>query len=144
MPQCYLLAPAVGSSLDQQTNNVSLFTLVEQVNIPPEAPPPPGAKVPLEIHAYFRVEAWELGQTLEIRFVLRGPGGLETFSDLVTHRVTAGRFRTRTLGLDAPPSLGHYDLCVETRIASTTEWRRDSLSWPISFLEVSRTPAVTH
>ena len=32
MPSCYLLAVCGGSSLDQHSNNVTLFNLVEQIN----------------------------------------------------------------------------------------------------------------
>jgi hypothetical protein len=144
MPQCYLLALTVGSSLDQQSNNISLFSMVEQINVPPGAPPPPGGKIPLEVHAYFRLLPGELGQNLEFRFVLEAKTGLETFGDVVTHRVTAPRFRTRTLGLAVPPVLGHYELRVDFRLSGQSEWHRDPLSWPIAFVEVSSKPQVTH
>ena len=61
MPRCYLLTLCSGSALDQQSNNVTLFNLVEQLNVPPGVPPPPGGVIPLEIHAYFTVapHVWE-------------------------------------------------------------------------------------
>jgi hypothetical protein len=144
MPQCYLLALTVGSSLDQQSNNISLFSMVEQINVPPGAPPPPGGKIPLEVHAYFRLLPGELGKNLEFKFVLEAKTGLETSGDVVTHRVTAPRFRTRTLGLPVPPVLGHYELRVDSRISGQSEWYRDPLSWPIAFVEVDTKPQVTH
>jgi len=144
MPQCYLLATTVGSSLDQQSNNISLFNLVEQINVPPGAPPPPGGKIPLEIHAYFRLLPGEMGQVLELRFVLEAKTGLETTGDVISHRVTSPRFRTRTLGLMVPPVLGHYELRVDYRVAGQGEWQRDALSWPIAFLEVETKPQLTH
>ena len=85
MPQCYLLGISAGSSLDQQSNNVSLFNLVEQVNVPPGAPPPPNNLLPLELHAYFRLAPDELGSTLEMRFALVADTGLETLSEVVRH-----------------------------------------------------------
>jgi hypothetical protein len=144
MPQCYLLATTVGSSLDQQSNNISLFSLVEQINVPPGVPPPPGGKIPLEVHAYFRLLPGELGQVLELRFILEAKTGLETIGEVISHRVTSPRFRTRTLGLAVPPVLGHYELRVDYRVASQGEWQRDPLAWPIAFLEADTKPTVTH
>ena len=50
MPTCYLLSACVGSSIDQETNNITLFNLVEQINVPPNSPPPPNGVIPLEAH----------------------------------------------------------------------------------------------
>ncbi len=123
---------------------MSLFQLVEQVNVPPHAPAPPQGQLPLEIHAYFHVAAEEIGQSLEMRFSLVSPNGLETFSDGVTHRVATARYRTRTMGLPFPPLLGHYDLRVDFRMAQSSTWMRDPLSWPIAFCEVQTSPQITH
>jgi hypothetical protein len=144
MPRCYLLALSVGSSLDQSTNNVSLFNLVEQINVPPGLTPPPDARVPLEVHAYFTLDGSELGQELEVRFVLVGLGGLETFAEPLRHRVATPRFRARMLGLPVPPGFGHYALQVEVRVGERGSWSRDPLSYPFSFVQLERTPPVTH
>ena len=144
MPQCYLLSTCSGASLDQHSNNISLFALVEQVNIPPGAPPPPRNQMPLEVHAYFRVAPHEMGKTWRMRFVLKGPGGLETYSDPVEHRLAAARFRTRTLGLPVPPTRGGHELCVELCEAGGENWIRDRLQWPIAFVEAEQKPVVTH
>lgn len=144
MPQCYLLGISAGSSLDQQSNNVSLFNLVEQVNVPPGAPPPPNNLLPLELHAYFRLSPEELGKTLEMRFALVAPSGLETLSEVVRHTCATPRYRTRTLGLPFPPVVGHYELRVDFRISPQAPWIRDALAWPISFVEIESKPRVTH
>lgn len=144
MPQCYMLGIAAGSSLDQQSNNVSLFNLVEQVNVPQGAPPPPNNLLPLEVHAYFRLYPEELGKTIEMRFALVAQSGLETLSEVVHHSCVTPRFRTRTLGLPFPPVGGHYELRVDFRISGNSQWTRDPLSWPISFLEAEPKPRVTH
>jgi len=143
MPRCYSLTVCVGSSLDQHTSNISLFTLVEQVNVAPGAPPPPHGSLPLEIHCYFRMQDQELGREIFMRFVLLGHNGLATYSDVHRHRPTGIRFRTRTMGVPFPPSPGHYDLYVEFRSADS-DWTRDSLSWPISLVETRPPSAVTH
>src|SRR5690606_21277243 len=133
MPQCYLLGISAGSSLDQQSNNVSLFNLVEQVNVPPGAPPPPNNLLPLELHAYFRLSPEEIGKTIEMRFALVATSGLETLSEIVRHSCVTPRYRTRTLGLPFPPVVGHYELRVDFRSAPQAPWTRDPLAWPISF-----------
>jgi hypothetical protein len=144
MPQCYLIALSAGSSLDQHSNNITLFNLVEQVNVPRGAPPPPGRRVPLEIHAYLRLSPGEMGREFQMRFALVSSTGLETYTDPVTHRGATTRLRTRSLGVPFPPLLGHYDLRVDFRANSDTEWTRDATSWPIAFLEIEQKPKVTH
>ena len=111
MPRCYFLTVCGGSSVDQHSNNVTLFNLVEQINVPPGAPPPPHGLVPLEIHAYFHVGQEELGRDFEVRFVMTAATGLETPTDAFVHRAVTPRFRTRTLGLPFPPVAVPYHPC---------------------------------
>lgn len=144
MPHCYLLALTAGSSLDQGSNNITLFSLVEQINFRPGTSPPPGQKIPLEMHAYFRLDGHEMGHSVSIRFALVGQSGLETFSDSMTHRVATARFRTRSVGVPFPATLGQYDLRVEFRVGDEAPWQRDPISWPIAFVESSPSPPVTH
>src|SRR4051794_22976315 len=108
MPRCYFLGLCSGSSVDQQSNNVTLFNIVEQINVPTGAPPPPRGLVPLEIHAYFRVGQEEIGRDFEMRFVMVASTGLETHTDVFTHRPVTPRYRTRTFGLPFPPVAGMY------------------------------------
>jgi hypothetical protein len=144
MPACYLLSVCTGSSLDQQSHNISLFNLVEQINVPPGVEPPPERKIPLEVHCYFRLNAQEIGKEVELRFALVGTSGLETFTDPVTHRAPSPRFRTRTLGVPFPPVLGHYELRVDFR-TDGSDWKRDPISWPLSIQEARpHAPPVTH
>lgn len=144
MPNCYLLALTAGSSLDQGSNNITLFSLVEQINLRPGTSPPPGHKIPLEIHAYFRLDGREMGQSVSIRFALVGQSGLETYTDTMTHRVATARFRTRSVGLPSPAALGQYDLRVEFRLGEDGDWTRDPISWPIAFVESNPSPPITH
>jgi hypothetical protein len=130
--------------VDQQSNNVSLFNLVEQLNVPPGAPPPPGGLVPLEIHAYFALSAEETGRPFEVRFALIAPSGLETFSEVFSHRAVTPRYRTRTLGLPFPPVMGHYELRVDWRPAGQPGWTREPSGWPVAIVEATPTERVTH
>jgi hypothetical protein len=144
MPKCYLLAIGGGSSVDQQTNNITLFNLVEQLTFPAHQLPPAGALLPLEVHAYFRLDGFEMNQKFELRFVLVGDSGLETPTNVFPHRAGSPRYRTRTFGLPAPPAAGSYELCVDYRTAPDDDWVRDPIRWPLLVAHSERRPAVTH
>ena len=144
MPKCYLLAISGGSSLDQHSNNITLFNLVEQLNFPKQSPPPPGSLMPLEVHAYFQLEPRELNQRFELRFVLVSENGLETPTDAFPHRSSTPRYRTRTFGLPAPPVPGAYELRVDSRPVGSEDWMRDARGWPLLVVHNEPRPAVTH
>jgi hypothetical protein len=144
MPRCYLLTLASSSSVDQQSNNVSLFNVVEQINLPRGVEPPPGALLPMEIHAYFQLDPSELNQRLEVRFALVGSSGLEALTDPYTHKSSTLRYRTRTMGMPVPPIEGTYVLRVDWRPAGAEHWSRDPLSWPLVVALAEQRPAVTH
>ena len=145
MAYCYLLCVSSGSAIDRHSNNVSLFSLVEQINVPPGAPPPPRGLIPLEVHAYFQLGMTQLNREFEMRFALCADTGLETLSEVFRHRVTAPRFRVRTLGLPYPPVLGQYSLQVDFRMAGhDARWERQPAAWPIALTEIESRPKVTH
>jgi hypothetical protein len=144
LAHCYLLCISSGSALDRQSNNVSLFNLVEQINVPARQNPPPRALIPVEVHAYFQLGIAALNRELELRFVLCADTGLETLSEVFRHRVTAQRFRVRTLGLPYPPVAGQYSLQVDFRMTDEPRWQRQSASWPIALQEIEQRPKVTH
>lgn len=137
MARCYFLGVASGSSVDQHSNNVTLFNLVEQINVPPGAPPPPQGLVPLEMHAYFELSTIEVGREIEVRFVMVAPTGLETPTDAFRHRPVTPRYRTRTFGLPFPPVTGQYDLRVDWRYVGEEGWHRDPLRWPVAIVEAA-------
>jgi hypothetical protein len=139
-----MLTVCGGSSLDQHSNNVTLFNLVEQVNVPAGASPPPRRTLPLEVHAYFVLSPEEVRHTFEVRFAMVASSGLETFSNVFSHKPVTPRYRTRTLGLPFPPVHDHYELRVDWREAGDEGWQREPVRWPISFVEASSTPPVTH
>ena len=130
MPKCYFLTLCGGSSLDQHSNNVTLFNIVEQVNLRPDADPPPGAFLPLEVHAYFQLGPGELAQPFEVRFALVAPSGLELLTDTTSHKSTTSRYRTRALGLPAPVVPGQYQLCVDVKQPGSDDFARDAQRWP--------------
>jgi hypothetical protein len=145
LAHCYLLCVSSGSAIDRQSNNVSLFSLVEQINVPPRALPPPRGLIPVEVHAYFQLAMTQLNREFEMRFALCAETGLETLSEVFRHRVTASRFRVRALGLPYPPVIGQYSLQVDFRMVDEdARWQRQSAAWPIALHEIDVRPKVTH
>jgi hypothetical protein len=144
MPKCYFLTLCGGSSLDQHSNNVTLFNVVEQVNLQPNAEPPPGAFLPLEVHAYFILGPGEVSQPFELRFALVAPSGLELLTDSTQHRSSTPRYRTRSLGLPAPAVPGDYQLCVDVRQPGTQGFTREALHWPLVVARMEPRPSVVH
>lgn len=144
MPKCYFLTLCAGSSLDQHSNNVTLFNLVEQVNLQPNVDPPPGAFLPLEVHAYFVMGPGDLSQTFDVRFALVAPTGLELLTDATAHKSSTPRYRTRSLGLPAPIIPGNYQLFVDIHQPGTDSFSRESLSWPLVVARLEPRPAVVH
>ncbi len=145
MAHCYLLCVSSGSAVDRQSNNVSLFNLVEQISVPPGTPPPANRLIPVEVHAYFQLAPGQVHRDFEMRFAMLAETGLETLSEVFRHRVTAPRFRVRTLGLPYPPVLGQYRLRVDVRLqAEAGSWQRQTAAWPILLSEIEARPRVTH
>ncbi len=144
MPRCYLLTLCSGSSLDQQSNNVTLFNLVEQINVPPGAPPPQSGALPLEIHAYFLLSGEEVGKEFEARVALVSTSGLETYTDGFKHRPITPRYRIRTYGLPVPPVVGSYDVRIDLRPEGEGSWTRGDAAWPLLVVEASDTAPLVH
>lgn len=137
MPRCYFLGISSGSALDQGSNNVSLFNLIEQLNIPVGARPPPNGVIPVELHAYWMFEPQEVGRSFQTRHVLVSAGsGLELPTEVTQHQVKSHYFRTRSLGLPFPAVTGEYTLRVDWRSEDTGGWVRDLAIWPLKVVEV--------
>lgn len=147
MSFCYLLVVTSGSSVDRQSNNVSLFGLVEQVNLRSGVQVPPRGVLPVEVHAYFQIAPEHREREFEMRLVLASETGLETFGEAFKNRGATPRFRVRSMGLPYPPVLGNYSVRVDFRLVEDDEeypWERQTAAWPLSFREVETRPAVTH
>ena len=144
MPKCYFLTLCGGSSLDQHSNNVTLFNIVEQVNLQPNVDPPPGAFLPLEVHAYFLLGPGEVSQPFEVRFALVAPTGLELLTDATQHKSATPRYRTRSLGLPAPIVPGNYQLYVDIKQPGTDGFTRENLHWPLVVARLEQRTGTVH
>ncbi len=144
MPSCYLIALCSGASLDQHSNNISLFNLVEQINLPVETSTAAHRSIPLEVHSYLRLAPDELNQVFEFRYVLVSEDGLDAYSEPVTHQIKTARYRMRSVGLPMPVSTGEFTLQLEYRAKGQEDFLRDSLSWPVHFRRDEKPPSITH
>jgi hypothetical protein len=138
------LAVCGGSSLDQHSNNVTLFNLVEQINVAKSALSQPIGLIPLEVHAYFKLKPGELNEHFEMRLSLVASSGLETIGDPIVHRPITPRFRTRFVGLPYPGLPDTYELRLDLRQPGGSAWAREPVLWPITILEAERRPITTH
>src|SRR5690606_3927806 len=130
-------------SADQHTNNASLFTVLEQITVPPDAPPPPPGAIPVGVHVH-RQSLAATEAALRARLVMLADSRRETSSPVQKHNQLRGRLRTRTLGLPFPPVMGRYTLCVDWRREPHHEWQREDAQWPIHLQQSERRPRVTH
>jgi len=131
MLRCYLLALASGSSVDQLTNNFSVFNLVEQLNVAESAL---GTEVPIEVHIYWLVSQQARETEIEIR-VVRVPldGGNEDLGGPMNLKpASTDRVRFRAGNFRLPKAYGSYVLAVEWRKKGGDDWHRDPATWPLT------------
>ena len=85
MPRCYLLAVCRSSSIDQVSNNLSLFTMIEQLEAARESIPSealsslapevrPSVVFDTELHICWLFTEEELGRPFVIRYVVYESG----------------------------------------------------------------------
>ena len=126
--RCFLIAVAQGSSLDRYSNNFSLFLLLEQFR--PSAYP---ARLSVFSHAFFEIDADEVGIEYEVRLLVVQGARTAFTSETVSFKPAGERHRVRISGL-AFPEPGSYRVMVEWRPRSEGDaapWTREAGSWPI-------------
>lgn len=126
MPTCYFLALAAGSSLDQETNTWSLFTLIENLQVP-KVP----IDLPLETHLFWVFTPAELDMSFEGRLVIFSSSGREEWSDPFLLNSPTRYYRLRLRGI-ALSDVGEYQLSVEWRKMDAEDWTRAALFWPLT------------
>jgi hypothetical protein len=125
MPRCYLLALASGSALDQYTNNWTLFSLIEQLQVS-RLP----TTVPLETHAYWEFAPSEHGEAFEMRLILNLPDGRRAASQAFELRSATRRYRMRLAGLQLE-AFGECVLTTEWRRPDDEKWTQSDAAWPL-------------
>ncbi len=121
-----MLAVAQASTLDHYTNNFSLFLLFEEFR-PSHYP----ARLGVFSHAFFEIDAEEVGVDFEVRLIVVRGAETAFVSELVDVRPSGDRHRVRVSGLVIPEP-GTYGMWVEwRRKGGDSEWLREAASWPI-------------
>ncbi len=141
MLRCYLLTVCQASSLDRDSNAISLFNMIEGISVPVEGL---GVEIPVQVHVYFSVEADEFQHSaFEMRVIRVGADGEEDPGGSLPFRTEeAGRMRVRAQALRLPRAYGNFNLRVEWRRADTEEWHAEPNRWPFDLTPLSEVPAV--
>lgn len=121
-----MLAVAQASTLDHYTNNFSLFLLFEEFR-PSHYP----ARLGVFSHAFFEIDAEEVGFDFEVRLIVVRGAELSFASDPVEVKPSGDRHRVRISGMVIPEP-GTYSVGVEwRRKGAGAAWVRGSTAWPI-------------
>jgi hypothetical protein len=136
--RCYLVALCKGSAVDRDTNNISLFELIEEVQITAFNPAFP---LFLQAHVYLKALPEEIGREVDVRGVWVAEDGSRHPSPGERFLLPHARIRIRSATLFPPPILGAYDFVVEWRWPDDAEWHRENAAWPIVLSE-PQTPAL--
>jgi hypothetical protein len=135
MLKCYLFALCAGSSLEKDTNCLTLFRLIEGVTTTAEGL---GQPVPIEVHAYFWVESGANDASFEMRVIRIASDGSEDAGSGLAFRTEAGpRMRVRIGALRLPKAFGLYTLRLEWRPTGTETWHPEPLRWPLDLTEAA-------
>jgi hypothetical protein len=125
VPRCYLYTIAERSALDSSSNNFTLFSLVEQVQVN-QFP----VTLPFEIHSYWKFAPDEINVDFQLRIILVSSTGDEVSSDPAPLRSSTPRFRVRATGIHLRRP-GSYELRIEWRESESEHWTRDNVFWPL-------------
>lgn len=71
MPRCYLLCLCERSVLDAVTNNFTLVSVVEELQLPKPPPLQDFIELPLEMHVYWILSVEEMGRPFEFRLIAK-------------------------------------------------------------------------
>ena len=160
MLRCYFVGLCVGSVIDAESNNMTLFGMVEGFQVLP--PFDPDSVTAFQCHAYLEIDqpvpvapVEEL--KFDVRFVWCDPANVSSpaIENLVVVPMTKSRMRVRGVGTKLPPTPGYYRLCVEWRKHETvSDWIRAPQGWPVEISAIAAgaldtggliiSPIVTH
>jgi hypothetical protein len=123
-----MIAVSQASTLDRYSNNFSLFLLLEQFR--PSSYP---ARLSVYSHAFFEIDADEIGVDHEVRLLVVQGVRTAFSSGVVSFKPAGDRHRIRISGL-AFPEPGVFRVMVEWRVRSDDPqagWVREAVAWPI-------------
>ena len=123
MPSAYGVSVAAGSAQDRESNNLTLFSLVEQVQLVPGATFP--GRLDFEVHSFWEFEPEEREYAHEVRTIVSLNGTTASASEGIhvpSNLLVSGRLRVRLQGL-VVLGLGVHRVASEIRRGGG-EWRR--------------------
>lgn len=129
--RCYFIAMCMSSSIDRDSNSISLFNVVEEIAISQFEP---RAVVQISAHIYFEAAPEDRGKLFETQSVWISETGTETVGEgtnTLPVAANARRIRTRSMFLRLPPELGAHSLTIAWREVGTLTWERTPLFWPL-------------
>jgi hypothetical protein len=136
MAECYLFAVCESSTLDKETNNWSLFNLINGIELKAAAPPQ-GSEIilPLELHTHWRFTDAEIGETFYWRIVSSIADQINA-SKPYDFQIKTTHHRHRVKGL---PILleGSTAIFAEWRIGESQQWVSNPLKWPLRIARVA-------
>ncbi len=121
-----LLLSCVGSAIDKDSGALSLFNIIDEIQVPAEAL---GQPVPIETHFHV-TSIEESGREVEVRVIWRNAEGIETpsLAPTLAFLPRHQRMKVRSLVTVLPAAFGSYRRHVEWRYKGSDEWQRDVLS----------------
>jgi hypothetical protein len=137
--KCYLVCLCAGSSLDRDTNNFTLFQLVERLQLPVAAfPQLPFQRhpAPIELHIYVDTDPEELSRgAIEVWPVWVSSDGskLTATPEGQLLPLQGRRARIRFQAILLPAIAGYYHLQVDWRWQGDDAWSRFTAEWPFEF-----------
>lgn len=134
--RCYMLCITSGSSLDKNTNNYSLFNVVEQCQL--KSFP---AQAPFETHIWFEVESVERGERFELELLIKQGDEVLRRSNTWDIFPDSERYRVRINGLDIPQA-GRCKVTARFRPKGEGDWQNVGLEWPLHAEEVEKSKDV--
>jgi len=136
--RCYFVGLCASSSTDQESNNISVYHLLEMLQY--LAPSAPGAGLAAEAHAYLERDA-EPEAPISLQFIWIGPDGATFVAGTFPEIPLPGRrMRVRLRVPFPPPWLGYSHLFAEWRHGEGP-WTRSSTGWPVEFRDTAMTLA---
>lgn len=135
LPHPYLVAVCGSSSVDQRSNNFSLFVLVEAVQLPVVP-----TTLPLEMHVYYEFEEAEVGRPYQVRVELVDQRGISRWQSPWTPVTSLSRRHRVVLAGLGIPDAGYFHLFAAMRPDGepVDDAQRSSFGWPF---EVTRAEA---
>lgn len=142
MPDCYLLAICESSSLSKDTNNYSLFNLIENIHLETDKALPQNGEIPIpmQTHAYWFFSDDELNKDYEFRFVFETREDTRIWEKTFQLKSKTPKFRVRIRGMILPGT-GNGLLRVEWRAIDEKNWHRCSIFWPFELTLTYKKPS---